>query len=195
MKGGNKNNTHDFHEKQNRQEYEAEYLKNNKRVRITFSNTDYAVIEKIATKQGLSVASFIRYATIEQARNLYLFPKDLEEEIKTAVRNMRGIGNNINQIAKYVNEKRLVSPETLESIFNYLLEQEKEIKRIKEIISDQKWGNIPKIARDLKTAKELLRNKSTNNLLLAERIIENTISRVKEINPEKKSTPSFVLYS
>jgi len=138
MKGANTNNTRDFHEKQNRQEYEAEYLKNNKRVRITFSNADYAIIERIATKQGLSVASFIRHATIEQARNLYLFPKDLEEEIKAAVRNMRGIGNNINQIAKYVNEKRLVSPETLESIFNYLLEQEKEIKKIKEIISDQK---------------------------------------------------------
>lgn len=124
--------------KKNRQEYEAEYLKNNKRVRITLSNNDYAIIERIASKQGLSVASFIRYATIEQAKHLYLFPKELEDEIKLAVRNMRGIGNNINQITKYVNEKRLVSPETIESIFNYLLEQEKEIKRIKEIISDQK---------------------------------------------------------
>lgn len=131
---GEHNKGHESDPKQTRQEYEAEYMKNNKRVRITFSNSDYNIIEKIATKQGLTPASFIRYATISQAKNLYLFPKELEDEIKHAVRNMRGIGNNINQIAKYANEQGYTSPASMEAIFNYLLNLEKEIKSLKNTL-------------------------------------------------------------
>lgn len=120
---------------QNRKGYFAKYNEENKQVRITFSNSDFAVINSIAEKQGLTAASFIRYATMAQAKNLYLFPKELEDQIKLAVRNMRGIGNNINQIAKYANEQGYASRDSLEVVFNYLLHLEKEIKSIKEIVS------------------------------------------------------------
>jgi len=124
--------------KRSREKYFAEYLKNNKQVRITFSNSDYEVIEKIAEKQGLTIASFIRYATLSQARNLYLFPKEIEDEIKKAVRNMRGIGNNINQVAKYCNEQGYATPESMEVIFKFLYDLEKEIKSLKENLSVKK---------------------------------------------------------
>jgi hypothetical protein len=75
---------------------------------------------------------------MEQSKNLYLFPKDLEIEIKSAVRNMRGIGNNINQIAKYCNEQRYSSPDSLETIFNFLRKIEDEIKGLKMKISPKK---------------------------------------------------------
>lgn len=125
--------------KQKRNDYFAQYYKNNKRVKITFSNADHAVIEKIAEKQGLTIASFIRYATLTQARNLYLFPKEIEDEIKKAVRNMRGIGNNINQVAKYCNEQGYASPDSMEVIFKYLYELEKELKSLKENLAAKKW--------------------------------------------------------
>jgi len=126
MKGDNK---------KNRKAYFAKYNDENPQVRITFRNSDFEVIEKIAEKQGLQVASFIRYATLSQAKNLYLFPKELEDQIKLAVRNMRSIGNNINQIAKYANQEQYASRDTMETIFNYLLSLEKEIKSIKQIVS------------------------------------------------------------
>ena len=113
-----------------RTEYEAEYYQTNKRVRLTFPNSDYAIIEEIATKQGLSVASFIRLATISQAKNLYLFPKELEDKMKETVFNIRKIGNNINQIAKYSNEQRHTNPEMIESLLVYLKDLEEEIKGI-----------------------------------------------------------------
>lgn len=123
--------------KKSRAEYREDYNKKNKVVKITFKNSDYEVIEKIADKQGLAIASFIRLATIEQAKNLYLFPKDIEDEIKKAVHNMRGIGNNINQIAKYANEQNYTSPESMEVIFNYLLRLEEEVHSVKKIITQK----------------------------------------------------------
>ena len=113
-----------------RTEYFAEYNKNNEQVRITFPNSDYTIIEEIATKQGLSVASFIRLATISQAKNLHLFPKELEDKMKETVFNIRKIGNNINQIAKYSNEQRHTNPEMIESLLVYLKDLEEEIKSI-----------------------------------------------------------------
>jgi 16S rRNA U516 pseudouridylate synthase RsuA-like enzyme len=113
------------------QEYLAEYRKHNHEIKITLSNADYAVIKRIAEKQGTKTSSFIRMATMEQSKHLYLFPKDLEIEIKGAIRNMRGIGNNINQIAKYCNEQHYSSPESLETIFNLLRKLEEEIKGLK----------------------------------------------------------------
>ena len=121
-----------------RKDYFARYLENNKQIRITFSNSEYEILNNIATKEGLTVSSFIRYATMSQAKNLYLFPKELEEQVKLAVRNMRGIGNNINQIAKYANEQGYASQDSMEVIFNYLLNLENEIKSLKQIISERK---------------------------------------------------------
>lgn len=124
--------------KPNRKAYFAKYNEETTQVRITFSNPDFAVIEKIAAKQGLQVASFIRYATMAQTKNLYLLPKEIEDQIKLAVRNMRSIGNNINQIAKYCNEQGYASRDSMEVIFNYLLNLEKEIKSIKQIVETRK---------------------------------------------------------
>jgi hypothetical protein len=119
------------------QEYLAKYRKDHHDTKLTFTNKEYAIISKIAEKQGIKLATFIRQATIEQAKYLYLFPKDIEEEIKKAVRNMRGIGNNINQIAKYSNEQGYTSPDSLEVVYNFLKDIENEIKSIKQIITQK----------------------------------------------------------
>jgi len=120
------------------QEYLARYRERNHEIKITLSNKDYAVIKRIAEKQGTKTSAYIRQATMEQSRNLYLFPKDLEIDIKAAVRNIRGIGNNINQIAKYCNEQRYSSPGTFDTIFNFLRKIEEEIKNLKLRIQAKK---------------------------------------------------------
>jgi len=75
---------------------------------------------------------------MSQAKNLYLFPNELEHQIKLAVRNMRGIGNNINQIAKYAHEQGYASRDSMEVVYNFLLHLENEIKSVKEIVSKRK---------------------------------------------------------
>jgi vacuolar-type H+-ATPase subunit C/Vma6 len=123
--------------KQYMEAYLAKYRDTHHDIKITFSNTDYEVIRKIAEKQGIRTATFMRKAIMEQARHLYLFPKEIEEEIKLAVRNMRGIGNNINQIAKYCNEQGYSSPDSLEIVFNFLKKLEDEVKNLKQTITEK----------------------------------------------------------
>jgi hypothetical protein len=120
------------------QEYLACYRENHHEIKITLSNEDYAVVKRIAEKQGLRTATYIRKAVHEQTKNLYLFPKDIEEQIKQAVRNMRGIGNNINQIARYCNEQEFSSPDSLATVFNFLRKIEEEIKNLKLKISPKR---------------------------------------------------------
>jgi hypothetical protein len=102
------------------QDYLARYRESHHEIKVTLSNEDYAVIKRIAGKQGMKIGAYIRKAIMEQSKNLYLFPKDIEEQIKTAVRNMRGIGSNINQIARYCNEQGYSTPDSLEIVFNLL---------------------------------------------------------------------------
>ncbi|MDR1397682.1 MAG: MobC family plasmid mobilization relaxosome protein [Desulfarculales bacterium] len=117
------------------QEYLAKYHQSHHDTKLTFTNKEYEIIQKIAKKQGIRIATFIRYATMEQAKHLYLFPKDIEDDIKIAVRNMRGIGNNINQIARYSNEQGYTSPDSMEVVYNFLKDMENEVKSIKQIIT------------------------------------------------------------
>jgi hypothetical protein len=112
-------------------DYLVRYRERNHEIKITLSNVDYAVVKRIAEKQGIKTSAYIRKATMEQSRNLYLFPKDLEIEIKAAVRNMRAIGNNINQVARYCNEEHYSSPDSLELIFNLVKKIENEIKGLR----------------------------------------------------------------
>ena len=120
------------------QAYLVNYRSNNREVKLTFSNIDYGVIEKIAKKEGLKTSAYMRKAVMEQSKQLYFFPKALEEEMKKAVHVMRGIGNNINQIAKYTNSQRYSSLETLENILNYLYSLEKELKSLKKMFQNKK---------------------------------------------------------
>jgi hypothetical protein len=92
------------------QDYLADYRKRHHEIKVTFSNTDYAIIKKIAEKQGMKPAVYIRNAVHEQTKHLYLFPLDVEEQIKQAVRNMRGIGNTINQLPDIATSKDFLHP-------------------------------------------------------------------------------------
>jgi hypothetical protein len=118
--------------------YLARYRAKHHEIKITLSDKDFVVVKRIAEKQGMKTSAYIRNATMEQSKNLYLFPKDLEMEIKSAVRNLRGIGNNINQIARYCNEQEFSSPDSLATVFNFLRKIEEEIKSLKLKISPKR---------------------------------------------------------
>ena len=117
--------------KQYQKRYHKEYTRQKKIVEVCFDPKDYKAIQKVAQKEKKKVATFIREATFAQARHLYLYPSSIEDEIKAGIRNMRGIGNNINQIAKHANEQGYISPESMEAVFLHLKKLEDEIKNLR----------------------------------------------------------------
>lgn len=129
----NKNDMEDKAKEYQRQ-YNKAYCQKKKAVKVFFDLKDYNAILKIASKEQKKVATFIREAVFAQARHVYLLPKTIEDEIKLGVRNMRSIGNNINQIARHANEQGYITPESLESVLQHLKKLEDEIKSLKNKI-------------------------------------------------------------
>ena len=122
-------------EGEDRKEYQRQYHKaykqKKKAVKVYFDPKDYNAVLKIAAKEKKKLAAFIREAVFAQAKHVYLFPSSVEDEIKSGVRNMRAIGNNINQIARHANEQGYISLESMEQMFQYLKKLEDEIKSLK----------------------------------------------------------------
>ena len=122
-------------EPQDRTEYQRQYhqayKQKKKAVKVYFDPKDYNAILKISAKQGKKLAAFIRESVFAQARHVYLFPSSVEDEIKSCIRNMRGIGNNINQISKHANEQGYLPPESLEQVLQYLKKLEDEVRNLK----------------------------------------------------------------
>lgn len=156
--------------------YYEEYFKTHKQVRVTFTNVEHGILEEVATKQGLTVAQFIRVATNEQARNLYLFPREIEEKLLKVVMNFKAIGNNINQIAKYTNEQRFSSPDTIQVLLNHLLNLENEVKATKLVIDDAKTTTLTQIEKKLKKIEEEI-NKNENDEI--KKVLEELFSLIK----------------
>lgn len=118
--------------KEYQRQYHKEYSKKKKAVKVFFDPKDYVALEKVAQKENKAVATFIREATFAEARHLHLYPQSLENELREGVKNIRSIGNNINQIAKHANEQGYISRENLESVFQYLKNLEEELKGLKD---------------------------------------------------------------
>jgi len=173
--------------KETRKEYFAEYNKKNQQTRITFSNVDYEFIKKVAEQQGLSVSSFIRFATIEQANNIYQFPKEIDDKLKIVVRNLRGIGTNINQIARYTNEQKYSSPDTIQVLMNYLKGLEEEIKNIKRIIEDWKNTSLKMIEREVKKIESFLVKNSMTTSNKVDNLFKNLYWLIEKRKDKKKS--------
>lgn len=118
--------------------YKVNYDKRKKRIEVYFDIQDYKAIEKIAGEHGIKPASFLRESALAQTKGLLLMPKEIEEEKKTAVRSLRGIANNINQIAKFSNEQGFTSQEMINSLLAYLKNLEAIIKAFELPIDDKR---------------------------------------------------------
>lgn len=105
-------------------ELKQAYRKNRKEYTLVFS-TEYAVqLEILAKEKGMPVPEFIRsLLKAYQNDTGYILPK--ENELKALILEMRKIGNNINQIARYINTNKTISIHDFKTLQDRLTDLEK----------------------------------------------------------------------
>lgn len=108
--------------------YKSEYYKNNIQINFTLPISDYTIVKKIIDKEGKKISTFARESLLAQTKNIFLFPKEIIEEQKQKTRILRGVANNINQIAKHSNEQGFTTQELVNSLLNY-------VKKLESIIN------------------------------------------------------------
>jgi len=95
--------------KEYRQQYRKQYWKQNKQVSFVISSEDYAHILQRAKRYGNTVGQQLWQESQAYQKGEYLPPNTVEERLDVIIRILRGIGNNINQIAHHSNRfRRLV---------------------------------------------------------------------------------------
>ena len=93
----------DAKRKQQKKEAQRRWSSQNKRVYISMSYEDYADLEKIARKNGRTVAQQVYAQSKAYQKNEFLPSKSLEAKINAFGVTFNRIGTNINQIAFHSN--------------------------------------------------------------------------------------------
>lgn len=95
--------------------YWKTYQQRVKRVAVLLEPEQYALLSRKADAQGLKPATFARKVVEAELTREPVLPKAMEDELRTLIFLIRGIANNVNQMAHYsnlvkglVNEKELL---------------------------------------------------------------------------------------
>lgn len=102
--------------------YKKAYNQNNKRIKLTFKKGDFEMIEKAAAKVKKPVATYIKECFEAYQNSEYILPDD--KQVLEMNRLFLNIANNVNQVARYGNENKFISADSIK----YLYTQLKEIK-------------------------------------------------------------------
>jgi len=104
-----------------RKKYIKEYQEKTKRVSITLTNSEYQLLEKESKKIGVKPTTFLKHNFLNSVENKKNISLEDKESLKEFVQVVRGIGNNINQMAKHSN------------IFYTVLNKKKVFKNLEEL--------------------------------------------------------------
>lgn len=77
-----------------------------RRVSATLSPVEYTQLAASASAAGERVTSHLKTCAFAHLEARYLVPPDIEARLDDLVAIVRGIGNNINQLARHSNEMR-----------------------------------------------------------------------------------------
>ena len=102
--------------------YKKAYNQENKRVKLSFKLSEYQAIQKAAAKMKKPVATYIKENFEAYQNSEYIMPDD--KQVLEMNRLFLNISNNVNQIARYGNENRFISADSIK----YLYQQLREIK-------------------------------------------------------------------
>lgn len=75
-----------------------------RRVNVTLNAEEFERINVGAKEQGTRITSYLKECAFAHLDTRYIVPKDLEDRLDTVVGILRGIGNNLNQLARHSNE-------------------------------------------------------------------------------------------
>lgn len=106
--------------------YQEHYRQSRKRVAIILSPAEAKKYEALAKKQGVRVGTVLRQLAEAGYNNTALLPPEVPKRIKEITHILRGIANNINQIARYSNRVKELRDEA--GLLKYLKRLENEVK-------------------------------------------------------------------
>lgn len=91
--------------------YRKTYRTQRKRVNVTFTLEEFAQLERSAQEAGETVTGFVHRMSVEALSGHRTLSKGDEERFSAFVRIIRGIANNLNQMARHSNTVRSVLDE------------------------------------------------------------------------------------
>lgn len=77
-----------------------------RRVSVTLSAEEYERLKRDADAYGERVTTHAKHCAFAHLDARYLVPPDIAERLESLLAVMRGIGNNLNQLARHSNEMR-----------------------------------------------------------------------------------------
>lgn len=83
--------------------YQKDYYKRNKRINLTVNEIDWETICELSDNENKLPSAFVKEIVICRLKNEYYLQEDIKTRFSEFVRSIRGIANNINQIAHNTN--------------------------------------------------------------------------------------------
>jgi Bacterial mobilisation protein (MobC) len=119
------------HPKPSRTEYMAAYRKRQRadkihRVSVTLNNLEYIRMNASAIRQDEKFATHLKRRAFADLDTTYIVPIELRERLDEALIVWRGIGNNLNQLARHANEMRA---------FMHTGEVQLQLRRMEEVLT------------------------------------------------------------
>jgi hypothetical protein len=84
-------------------QYRSAYKSRVRRVALTLTREEHARAERLAGKEGLSTSAYLKRAAFAHADGERPVPKEMLERLDGLVAQVRGIANNVNQMARHSN--------------------------------------------------------------------------------------------
>lgn len=85
---------------------ERQKLDGHTRATVNLSPDEYRRLAANAERHGQKIATHVKHLALANLDRRYLLPPDTNERLDALIAIMRGIGNNLNQLARHSNEMR-----------------------------------------------------------------------------------------
>jgi len=108
-------------------EYRQKNKSSNKRVNVTLSDKEYLALKKSAEECGISPTQRLKNLAFDHLNDQNNYPFEVQKSLGELVHILRGVGNNINQIARYSNTVKEAWDE--EKALEHLIFLEQEIQK------------------------------------------------------------------
>lgn len=83
--------------------YRSDYKTRVRRVALTFTREEFSRAKKAADSEGVAVSAFVKRSAFERMDGIRPPPKELADRLDALASQIRGIANNVNQMARHSN--------------------------------------------------------------------------------------------
>jgi hypothetical protein len=98
-----------------------------RRVNCTLTHEQYEQLSDCAKQAGMSPTQYLKAAAFAYMNTRYLVPENLEQALWKLTGQLHAAGNNLNQIARYVNTEKKASQQTIAQLRSLIEEMDERI--------------------------------------------------------------------